>query len=114
MRFRRWRHSEIRIACRSGCLDGPGAKMTWSSLRASGSVRPFSVFFSHPPRLQDQEPQRQQDQGHMVVKAAPAPDLIVVQPQFLFATQKTVLDGPAGMPGLHNSNRGQFGLALLK
>ena len=71
-------------------------------------------FFSHPPRLQDQEPHRQHDQSHVVVKAAPAPDLIVVQPQFLFATQKTVLDGPAGMPGLRNSNSGQLGLALLR
>src|SRR5262249_56913213 len=100
--FRRWRHADSWIACRSGCLGVAGAKMTCSSLRTSGNVRPVSVFFPQAPRLQDQEPQRQHHQGHMVVKAAPAADLIIVQPYLLFAAQETVLDGPAVMPRLRH------------
>ena len=60
---------------------------------------PVSVFFSQPVLLQDQEPKRQHDQSHVMVKAAPATNLIVVQPHFLLAPQKTILDGPAVMPG---------------
>ena len=58
--------------------------MTCSSLLTSGNVRPVSVF---PPSAapQDQEPHRQHDQGHVVVEAAPAADLIVVQTHFLLA-----------------------------
>src|SRR4051794_19484643 len=100
MRFRRWRHFESLIARRSGCLGGSGAKMTWSSRRTSGSVSPSSVFFPQTPGLQDQEPKRQHHQGHVVVKAAPATDLIVVQPHFLLAAQETVLHRPAVVPGL--------------
>ena len=36
----------------------------------------------------------------MVVEAAPAADLVVVQPQFLLASKETVLDRPAVMSGL--------------
>src|SRR5689334_5955660 len=94
MRFRRWRHSESLMACRSGCLGVAGAKMTCRSLLTSGNVRPSAVFSPQPPRLQDQEPHRQQDQRHVVVEAAPAADLVVVQTQLLLAAQETVLDGP--------------------
>src|SRR5262250_2051062 len=97
MRFRRWRHSDSLIACRSGRSGVAGAKMTCSSLRTSGNVRPSAVFSPQPPRLQDQEPHRQHDQGHVVVEAAPAADLIVVQPHLLLAAQEAVLDGPAVM-----------------
>src|SRR5262249_42219776 len=100
MRLRLWRHSESRIACRSGCLGISGAKMTCSSLRTSGNVKPVAVFSPQPPRLQDQEPHRQHDQGHVVVEAAPAADLIVVQAHLLLAAQEAVLDRPAVMPRL--------------
>src|SRR5215467_3747057 len=100
MRFRRWRHWDSRIAWRSGRLGVAGAKMTCSSLRTSGNVRPSSAFSPQPPCLQDQEPHRQHHQGHVVVEAAPAADLIVVQAQLLLAARETVLDRPAVMPRL--------------
>src|SRR5262245_10463818 len=100
MRFRRWRHADSRIAWRSGRWGGAGAKMTCSSLRTSGNVRPSAAFPPQPPRLQDQEPHRQHHQGHVVVEAPPAADLVVVQAHLLLAPQEAVLDRPAVMPRL--------------
>src|ERR1700756_3261593 len=46
--------------------------------RVCATVR-AGFFFPQPPPLQDQEPQRQQGERHVVVPALPTADLVMVQ-----------------------------------
>src|SRR6266496_3204250 len=100
IRFRSCRHSDRLIACRSGYAGISGAKMTCNNRLTSGSVMPVAVFFPQAAPLHLQEPQCQHHQGHVMVPAAPAADLIVVQTHLLFASQKAVLGWPAIMTRL--------------
>src|SRR5437870_428980 len=102
IRFRCCRHSERLITCRSGCVGGSGAKMTCNNLLTSGSVMPVSVFPPQAPLLQQQEPQRQHGQRHVVVPTTPATHLVVIEAYFLLATQKAVLHWPTVMACLHH------------
>src|ERR1051326_838071 len=92
------RHAARVIACRTGSPSTATASTTCSSRRVSGTVRPVVVFPPQPPRLQYQEPQRQQHQRLVVLPAAPPQDLVVAQAQLPLAAQEAVLDRPACVP----------------
>src|SRR6516164_2727200 len=94
IRLRSCRQAERLITCRSGWAGVSGAKMTCSNLRTSGSVIPVSVFFPQPPLLQQQEPESQHRQRHVVVPATPATYFVVFQAHLLLAAQKAVLHRP--------------------
>ena len=68
-------------------------------------------FFSRRPRvrlpavpLQQQKAVGQKGQAHVVVEAAPAPPLEVVQPQLLFELLVALLHRPAALPQPHRPN----------
>src|SRR5438552_18339218 len=85
IRFRLWRQADRLMACRSGWAGGTGANTTCNNRRVSGSVMPVVVFSPQPALFQRQEPQRQHHQCHVVVKATPPANLVVVQAYLLFA-----------------------------
>src|SRR2546421_10584129 len=82
-RLRRCRKAERSITPWTGSGGGGGLSNPCNRRRTSGNVRPSATFFPQPPGLQLQEPQGQQHQGHVVVPAQPATDLVGVQAHFL-------------------------------
>src|SRR3954466_4389372 len=69
-------------------------RVTLSRWRTWGTVS-AGVFFPQPAAEPDEEVLRQQGHGGVVVPAAPAPDLVVVEPQLLLGLLDGLLDWPA-------------------
>src|SRR5262249_46271051 len=99
--LRACRQSDSVIACSTGSPSTATASTACSSRRVSGTVRPVAVFPPQPPRLQHQEPQRQQHQRLMVLPPPPTQDLVVAQAQLPLAAQEAVLDRPARVTHPH-------------
>ncbi len=66
----------------------PSRRRTWGTVSAG-------VFLPQPAAEPDEEPLRQQGHGGVVMPAAPAPYLVVVQPQFALRLFDGPLDRPA-------------------
>src|SRR5919198_2561435 len=96
--LRACRQSDSVIACSTGSPPPTTPSTACSSRRVSGTVRPVVVFPPQPPRLQYQEPHRQQHQRLVVLPPAPPQDLVVAQAQLPLAAQEAVLDRPARVP----------------
>src|ERR1700728_1252863 len=77
-------------AIRSG-LGGSGCNNRANTSRICGTVR-VGIFPPQPTLFQDQEPQRQQGQSHVVVPAHPTPHLVVAQPHSPLPCLQHLLD----------------------
>jgi hypothetical protein len=83
-------------AIRSGL--GVGTRSSRVKISRTCDTVTAGVFPPEAPPLQDQEPQRQKRQRHVVVPAHPTPNLVVRQPGFTLAGLKGLLDEPTILP----------------